>query len=282
MNFLKPSARVIVFAMAFFVAVGLFWALRYGIIYENNQINILVLGIDTRSGFSARSDSINLVHIDYAKNRIGVLAIPRDMLVDIPGRGQDKVNHAHMFGGPELSCKVISRFTGIPINSYIELNFPMFINLIDQLGGVTLDVEKGLYYDDYAGNLHINLSPGVQRLTGYEAMGYVRFRHDNASDWGRIDRQHKFFQAVVSEVSNPVNFVKLPYIMYGASSNIRTNLGVSQITKLALRVPGIYKNGRVDMGVIPGSDARLSGGYYMLADEERMKKVIDEVIYDIK
>ncbi len=282
MGSIKPRGRWVVFFMALAVAVGLFWALRHGIIYENNQVNILILGVDARNGLRARSDSINLVHIDYARNRIGVLAIPRDMLVDIPGRGQDKVNHAHMFGGPELSCKVISRFTGIPINNYIELNFPMFVNLIDQLGGVTLDVEKGLYYDDYAGNLHISLSPGVQKLTGYEAMGYVRFRHDSASDWGRIDRQHKFFQAVVNEVSNPVNVVKLPYIMYGASSNIRTNLGVSQITKLALRVPGIYKNGAVVMGVIPGTDARLARGYYMIADEEGMKKVINEVIYDIK
>lgn len=259
--------------------MGFFFGIRHGAIIENDQINILVMGVDTTSGWKARSDSINLVHIDFSKNRIGILSIPRDTFVDIPGHGQDKINHAHMFGGPELSCLTVSRFIGVPVNYYVEVNFPMFMKIIDQIGGISLDVDKPLYYDDYAANLHIHLDPGRQTLTGYEAMGYVRFRHDSASDWGRIDRQHKFFGALAKQLINPSNVVRLPYILYGVSTDIRTNLSFIQATKLAAKVSSIYRYGKVDTGVIPGGDARLPGGYYMLSDPEGMKTEVDRVIY---
>jgi anionic cell wall polymer biosynthesis LytR-Cps2A-Psr (LCP) family protein len=110
-------------------------------------------------------------------------------------------------------------------------------------------------------------------------MGYVRFRHDNASDWGRIDRQHKFFQAIVQQLIAPSNYYRLPSILRSASSNIKTNLGASQTMKITFRVPGIYRTGSVVMGVIPGTDARLPRGYYMLPDEKGKREVIDRVIY---
>jgi len=263
-------------------AGALFFALSKGFIKKNDEINILVMGIDTASGWRARSDSINLVHINYADRRIGILAIPRDTLVDIPGYGQDKINHAHMYGGPELSCLTVSNFLKVPVHYYIDINFPLFMNLVDSIGGVTVDVEKPLYYSDNAGSLHINLRAGPQRLSGYQAMGYVRFRHDNASDWGRIDRQHKFFQALVREVSKPSNLWKTPLLAYGVSSNIRTNLGPMQVLKLAMGASSIYRNGRVDTGTIPGGGARLARGYFILTDEAGKQKVINEVIFGRK
>lgn len=271
--------KLVLFIIALSVSAGLYLGLRQGFIRGTDSVNILVMGIDTGSGWQARSDSINLIHIDFARNRMGVLAIPRDTLVKIPGYGEDKINHAHVFGGPELSCLTVSKFLGIPIDNYIEVNFPMFTNMIDQLGGVSLDVEKPLYYDDYAGGLHVRLDPGLQKLSGYDAMGYVRFRHDRASDWGRIERQHKFISAVASELMAPANVMYLPSIIFNASKNVRTNLEFSQILKIAMRVPGIFKYGKVDMGFIPGGDARIEGGYYMLSDKDEMRKVIDKVIY---
>ena len=280
---LTPLYKNLALFLAAIVCAGaLYFGLNRGYIRRSDEINILVMGIDTTAGWKARSDSINLVHIDYARNRMGILAIPRDTLVDIPGHGEDKINHAHMFGGPELSCLTVSRFLQVPVHYYVEVNFPLFIDLVDKVGGITVDVDKPLYYNDYAANLHVNLRPGPQRLSGYQAMGYVRFRHDNASDWGRIDRQHKFFQALLREVSKPSNLWKTPIIAYGFTSNIRTNLGTTQLLKLAMSASGIYRSGRVDTGVIPGGDARLSRGYFMLSDETGKQKVINEVIYGRK
>ena len=279
MFFSRISGRFLILLVAVAIALGLYLGLRGGVIGSEDQINILVMGIDTQYGWQARSDSLNLVHIDFSRNRIGILSIPRDTLVDIPGHGQDKINHAHMFGGPELSCRTVSEYLDIPLKYYIEVNFPLFMQMVDDLGGVTVDVDKPIYYNDYAANLHIDLHPGIQKLSGYQAMGYVRFRHDNASDWGRIDRQHKFFQAIARQLISPSNYYKLPSILHSASSNIRTNLGASQTMKIAFRVPGIYRTGSVEMGVIPGYDARLSRGYYMLSDEKGKKEVIERVIY---
>lgn len=279
---LITSKKIFWFIAAFIFAVLLFFGLRKGYIAQTDELNILVMGIDTPSGWKARSDSINLVHIDFAKNRVGILAIPRDTLVDIPGHGQDKINHAHMYGGPELSLQTVSKYLDIPVNYYVEINFPMFIGLIDQMGGISLDVEKYLYYDDWAGNLHIHLKPGLQKLSGYEAMGYMRFRHDRTSDWGRIDRQHKFFQAFLGELFKPSNLWKIPQMFYSVSSNTRTNLSPSQIVKIGLRFKSILTYGKIDMGTIPGGDAQLEGGYYMLSNSLGKKKVIDDVIFGKK
>ncbi|MCX5749438.1 MAG: LCP family protein [Candidatus Saganbacteria bacterium] len=278
-NIQNPSKIVLISLMSLIIATGLFIGIKRGLIKENDQINVLVMGIDTKEGLKTRSDSINLVHIDFARSRMGILSIPRDTLVDIPGHGQDKINHAHTYGGPELSCATVSNFLKIPVYYYIEVNFPMFVDLVDRIGGVTLDVEKPLYYDDYAADLHIHLSQGRQRLSGYETMGYVRFRHDRTSDWGRIDRQHKFFEALAKELMRPSNLIRFPYILYTMSSNVRTNMGISQAARIALKISSIYRTGTVVTGVIPGGDARLERGYYMLSDEEGMRKEIERVIY---
>ncbi len=271
--------KFLLFFIALGVAAGLFVGIKEGIIVEHNKVNFLVLGVDTRQGWKARSDSINLFTVDFSRSRVGILSIPRDTLVEIPGHGKDKINHAHMFGGPELTCAAVSKFLGIRVNYYIEVNFPMFVNLVNEVGGITLDVEKPLRYDDSAAGLHINLAPGVQTLDGYKAMGYVRFRHDNASDWGRIERQQKFFEALGRQMISPANIVKLPLLLTTASSNIRTNLPGIVSMKLAMRLPAIFNHGTVIKGVIPGSDARLPYGYYMMVDEEGKKKVIDRVMF---
>ncbi len=282
---MKPNIKnsdLFIFFFALATAAAIFFAIKTGSsLIQGDTLNILVLGIDTRQGWQARSDSINLVHIDFSRNRIGILSIPRDTLVDIPGFGQDKINHAHMFGGPELTCRTVSNFLQLPVNNYIEANFPLFINIIDELGGININVEKPLYYDDYAGNLHIHLPQGEQKLDGYEAMGYVRFRHDNTSDWGRIERQHKFFEALSRQLLQPSTILRLPSLMTGVSSNVRTNMSVINSLKVAFRAPSMFRTGHVEMGVIPGGDAHLSRGYYMLSNKEGMKEAIDRVIYGV-
>ncbi len=276
---MKINPHIRVLAVSILVSLGLFMGLRVGLIFPRDYIDILVMGIDSPEGFDARSDSINLVRIDYSRNRIGILAIPRDLMVDIPGHGRDKINHAHVYGGPELSCETVSALLNVPVKKYIQLNFPMFVKLIDELGGVTLDVEKPLHYDDYASGLHVHLRPGPQRLSGYQAMGYVRFRHDRSSDWGRIDRQHRFFKAVAQQLGSPRNFVRFPHMLMETASGIGTNLDVSEMIKISMRVPSIYKTGEVRSGYIPGRDITLAGIYYTVPDEKGLAEAVNKVIF---
>ena len=128
-----------------------------------------------------------------------MLSIPRDSRVKIDGHGWDKINHAYAYGGSKLSKSVVEKLLGIPIEYTVVMNFQGFVRMIDALGGVTIDVEKRMYYsdpyDDDRG-LYIDLHPGVQKLNGKAAIEYVRYR-DEEGDIGRVARQQKFLTALL-------------------------------------------------------------------------------------
>ena len=103
--------------------------------------NILVMGVDRRSGDTGRSDTLFVTMLDTSRNQAALLSIPRDTLVSIPGHGWYKVNHAYAYGGHELSRKTVENFLGIPISNYVLVDFQGFIKLVDAIGGVDIDVE---------------------------------------------------------------------------------------------------------------------------------------------
>ncbi len=278
---MSKKGNFFILLVSILLSIFLFFSIKEGIIHSDDYVDFLVLGIDSAEGVNARADSINLIRVDFSKNKIGILSIPRDLYVDIPGRGKDKINHSHFFGGPELTCKTVSNLLGINIKYYVELNFPMFMKLIDEIGGVDVQVDKPMHYDDYAGNLHIHLQPGVRKLSGYEAMGFVRFRKDYMSDWGRIERQQVFFRSLFNELAKPSNFAKYPIIISNISTYISTNLGPTDIVRLSLRGASIFKYGEVKVGHIPGSDIRINGIYYTIFDKKDLRKVLKETILDI-
>ena len=110
--------------------------------------NIMVLGVDRRIDDVGRSDTLFVAMLDTQKNRISLLSVPRDTLVKIPGHGWDKVNHAYAFGGHALSQKTLEGFLGIPINNYLLVDFRGFVDLVNAIGGVDIDVEKPMQYQD--------------------------------------------------------------------------------------------------------------------------------------
>ena len=135
--------------------------------------NILVLGVDRRTGDTGRSDTLFVTMLDTSRNQAALLSIPRDTLVPIPGYGWDKVNHAYAYGGQELSRKTLENFLGIRISNYVLVDFQGFIKLVDAIGGVDIDVEKPMQYTDpYDGEkgLVISLQPGKQHMDGTTAI----------------------------------------------------------------------------------------------------------------
>ncbi len=185
---------------------------------QQTAMNLLVLGVDkdydnrgqiikTANG---RSDSILIAHIDFVDKTISALTIPRDSAVRIPGyRGFHKINAAHSLGGPDLAIETIKDVFGIDIDAYVSINFEGFQKVVDAIGGIDINVEKRLKYDDNWGNLHVNLFPGWQHLDGYQAMGYVRMRHSD-NDIMRSQRQHAFLEAVRGKVKHPATFMRIP------------------------------------------------------------------------
>jgi len=163
------------------------------------ETRVLLVGADDRSS-RGRADTIIVAHINAKTRRAALLSIQRDTLVDIPGHGRDKVNHAYKFGGVPLLRETLQPLLGEELDRYAKLDFDTFKEAIDRLDGVVIavpDVEgngRGMNYDDNADGLHIHLPPGEQKLDGYAAMGYVRYRRDN--DLERAGRQRRFLKAI--------------------------------------------------------------------------------------
>jgi LCP family protein required for cell wall assembly len=240
-----------------------------------SETNILVLGVDDAYGH--RSDTIMLLHINPEKKTAGVISIPRDTIVTLPGRGLDKVNHAYAYGGVELARRTVEDFLRINVPYYILVDLAGIENLIDQIGGVTINVEKRMYYVDYAGDLHIDLQPGVQKLNGQQAMGYLRFRHTD-NDFARIARQQKFVRAVGEELMKRENILRSPNLFVSLLSCVDTNLNSREILGLSLALRGAYEMNQISMSTIPGTDLMVDGIYYWKPDEAEVNKIVNSII----
>jgi LCP family protein required for cell wall assembly len=217
--------------------------LRYGTLPRNLErpLTVLLLGVAPEykyyhqraaENFRGLSDVNLLVRFDPNTKRIVVLSIPRDVYVRIPGYGWYIINHANKFGGPELAKQVVSDLTGVEIDAYLAVSVEAIRNGVDALGGVTVCVEKPMKYKDTAAKLDIDLEPGCQHLSGAQAEGYLRFRHDALGDIGRIQRQQNFFHALKQQILSPGGLLRIPQAIASVEQNIRTDLTREQIASL--------------------------------------------------
>jgi len=231
---------------------------------KSGTINILIAGLDSTDG-SERADSIAIAVIDIDTKKIKIMSIPRDSRVFIPKRGWDKINHSYSYGKVGLLKEVVVNLLGLPINYYMTLNFKSFPVIIDLIGGVTIDVEKKLVYNDYSGKLFINIPKGVQTLDGKTALHYVRFRHDPLGDIGRISRQQKFLKEVARKLQSPSIIPKLPELASEIVRMINTDISPAQAIQLASYLRDV-KEGDLEFFMIPGKAANIGALNYWLPD----------------
>ncbi|MDH7571851.1 MAG: LCP family protein, partial [Armatimonadota bacterium] len=182
------------------------------------RVFLLVLGVDEKNRLfksdRRRSDTMILACLDFEAKRVAALSLPRDTRVQLPGHQDfDKLNAAHAYGGVPLAQRAVADLVGIPPDRYVKTDVNGFRAIVDLIGPIEIEVEKPMHYDDNWGNLHIHLQPGLQRLNGEQALGYVRFRKDSAGDLGRMQRQQKFLRAVVKQMLTPAALVRLPKIL---------------------------------------------------------------------
>lgn len=235
-----------------------------GMFYSSNKINLLVLGVDERSGDAGRSDTIFAVTIDTGTKEVSMLSIPRDTRTKIPGYGWDKINHAYANGGHRLSLRTAEELLGINFDYYAVVNFASFYKIVDAVGGVDIDVEKRMYYEDPYDNLVIDINPGLQHMNGKTAIKYVRYR-DADGDIGRIERQQKFIKAMLKQVASPGVIVRIPAIIKEVSSSIQTDMSTAEMLNVAKIINEANKNGlKTDM--VPGRPAYIRDVSYWLPD----------------
>jgi LCP family protein required for cell wall assembly len=238
------------------------------------ELNILLVGEDTRKKTEkGRADTIILLTLRPKEKKAILISIPRDMRVEVPGYGRTKINHAYAYGSVPLLVKTVSEFLDVDIHHYVVTNFHGFRKIIDLLGGVDIYVEKRLYDPEH----DIFIEPGWQHMDGAEALKYVRFRHDQKGDFGRIERQQKFFRAIFKKVARASSIWKIPSLVNSAAEYLETDMSMSQMASL-VRMYLSLKEDDIRMTLLPGRPAQIGGISYVLPEEEK----IVEIMYWVK
>lgn len=239
---------------------------------QSGKVNILVLGVDERADDVGRSDTMFVVTIDTGTKETSLLSVPRDTRVKIPGYGWDKINHAYPLGGQQLSQRALEELLGIPIDYYVKINFAGFYKIVDALGGVDIDVEKRMYYEDPYDDLVIDLKPGQQHMDGKTAIKYVRYR-DEEGDIGRIGRQQKFIKAMLEEATSPGIVIRLPSVISEIADTVETDLSVGEMLGLGKILNDAKAKGlKTDM--IAGSPIFIEGINYWIPDIVALREYI--------
>ncbi|MGL5206090.1 MAG: LCP family protein [Acidaminococcaceae bacterium] len=230
------------------------------------KTNIVVMGVDERSEDSGRSDTLFVVMLDPKSNNISLLSVPRDTMVRIPGRGWDKVNHAFAYGGHKLTQQTVEEFLGIQINNYVIVDFRGFKDLVDAIGGIDINVEKDMYYEDPYDNLVIDLQRGRQHLDGAKAIQYVRYR-DEEGDIGRIKRQQHFMAAIYEKVTSTEILTKVPGLIKELVTMIKTDISITDMIKLAKAMNKTMKDQKgLHMAMVPGEPVYIDEVSYWVPD----------------
>lgn len=244
------------------------------------RINILLIGVDDGedpANPSKRSDTLMVVSLNPEEGTMSLLSIPRDTRVNIPGhKGLDKINAAYAYGGADLTVDTVQRFLGVPINYHVVIDWQGFIKVIDILGGVDLYVENDMNYRDPYANLQINLKQGYQHLDGEKAGQYVRFRHDELGDIGRVQRQQRFLKALSNEMMQMGTILKLPAIASTLSQYVETDMTTVAMLKAANSLKS-FKTGSLQAEMVPGDFATIDGLSYWVPDKEQTKKLVERM-----
>jgi len=237
------------------------------------DINILVLGIDARPGeMTARSDTMILVSIHPAIQKAALIWIPRDTRLNTPTKGSYKINSVNFYKGPEKACDVVGDLLGVDVEYYVAVNFNGFEKIIDQLGGIDLDVDINLY----SPSSNVHLSKGRQHLNGKEALKYVRFRSTPSADIGRTERQQKLIAALLEHISHPAVMMKIPVLFPDLIKNVDTNIPFKSMLAL-WQMKFLLNSNNTYSQTLPGYDDN-TGECYWIVDPQVANSVIDSVL----
>lgn len=214
-----------------------------------SRVTILVMGLDYRDWEKGdgppRTDTMILFSLDPTTRTAGMLSIPRDLWVNIPGFDYGKINTAYFLGegyhvpggGPGLAVKTVEQFLGMPINYYAQVDFSAFETFIDELGGIEVDVPETIEVDPIGKGNTVTLEPGKQLLDGAVALAYARNRDTAGSDFDRANRQQQVVMAIRDRILS-MNMLKLliqksPILYAELSGGVHTNMTLEQIISLA-------------------------------------------------
>lgn len=248
---------------------------KKGMLVAKDKATVMIMGVDERADDVGRSDTLMIATLDPDKNQAALLSVPRDTRVKIKGYGFDKINAAYAYGGRKLTQETIESLLNTHIDHYIKINVHGFTKIIDALGGIDIDVEKRMYYEDPwddDGGLYIDLQPGMQHMDGKTAITYVRYR-DEEGDIGRIKRQQNFMKAVMDKLVSPTIIPKLPAIVSAVSDSVETDMSVSEILSFLGTLQDAKDNG-LKSEMLPGKPVYIEGISYWVPDISKTRQIV--------
>jgi LCP family protein required for cell wall assembly len=239
-----------------------------------DPLDVLVLGVDKRPSAtgdtSTRSDTIMLVRVIPATGVVKLLSVPRDLYVDVESGEKSRINAAYAYGGVDQARAVMEDLTGVEIDNYVIVDFEGFEQVIDAMGGVRVDVGSGVFPE------HWNMGEGMERLNGYKALKYARYRGTPRADLDRIDHQQKLLAALRRQALRWNIITKLPGIIKVTNENVDTDLGVLQVIPLARALVLNGEDNRMTTSELEGHPESLSDGEQVLIPAEEANEEILE------
>ncbi|NPV68561.1 MAG: LCP family protein [Anaerolineae bacterium] len=215
------------------------------LLFPPPALNVLVLGLDARAGegFVTRTDSVMVMGVQPARLDVSLLSIPRDLFIETPGYGLQRINTVNVLGeqdqpgsGARLAAQAVAQSFHIPVDRYLRVNFDGFIALVDALGGIDVEVPSLLidyaYPTDDFGTTTVQFEPGWQHMDGWQALAYARTRHAD-DDYRRAARQQQLMVALAQAVVRPGNWPRLPAAAAAFFQSVDTDLTPLDLLALA-------------------------------------------------
>lgn len=228
---------------------------------RKDPISFLIMGVDERENDKGRTDTLIVMTINPEMKSMKMVSIPRDTRTDIIGKGnEDKINHAYAFGGTDMAINTVENFLDIPIDHYVKVNMESFKEIVDTVGGVT--VNNPFEFSDGG----FTFKKGEIRLNGEQALSYSRMRKkDPRGDFGRQDRQKQIIMGVIQKGASFSSLGKHDDIFEVLGDSVKTNLTFEQM----IDIQANYKDARhnLEQLQVKGSGDTIDKIYYYLVPE---------------
>lgn len=233
---------------------------------SKESLNILLLGVDERTGDRGRSDTMIVMTLDPTNSRMQMISIPRDSRTEIIGKGiVDKINHAYAFGGSEMSVNTVENFLNIDLDYYVRINMEGLEQLIDAVDGIIVNNELEFSQDGRT------FAKGENTLNGKEALSYVRMRkQDPEGDVGRNERQRQVIQGVLEKGASLTSITKMHKFIDILGGNMVTNIKFAEMQDLVSN----YKNVRSNTSTyqMTGDGKMIDNIWYLMVPEAEIEK----------
>lgn len=239
-----------------------------------DPIAFLLMGIDQRGKETGRSDTLLYAVVRPSDGNILLVSIPRDMYVEIVGRDRkDKINHAFAFGGAGMSMDTVEKLLDSPVHYYASINFEGFKQVIDELGGIELPIEKDIENKD-PNHDYFFIKGGQSVYNGTDALNFVRYREDAGGDMSRTERNQQLLSAMMDKATNMNQWMKIPQLIQILGNNFQTDMRPDNLVDLA-QVMIQSKQRNIYNHTLAGEGHRLENGgaWYFFVDQKDLSKV---------